>query len=479
MHPGGASLFLEEDIAGQDATEVFYGLHRHEVIIKPQYARLQIGVIDGEESVIQSHIPGELSTVPYSEPTWLTDGYFSPYYKESHRVLQKAMRKFTDEIVTPDAHAREEDGKRPSQSVIQAMADVNLHAMRLGPGKHLKGLELLGGVKPEEFDYFHEMIVTQELCRCSSRGYGDGLQAGAVIGLPPVLNYGSPAMKAKVLPEVFSGKKFIALAISEAFAGSDVAGLKCRAVKTDDGKHWIINGTKKWITNGTFADYFTVGCKTDEGLTVILVERGEGVETKPIKTSYSSTAGTAYITFENVKVPVENTLGPEGKGIFVILSNFNHERWVMCCGSARSQRVIVDECLRWTSQRKAFGKPLHSQAVIRAKLALMIQRAESTQNWLESITHQMNNMSYKEQSQKLAGPIGLLKMYSTKCAQQTATDAVQIFGGRGITRTGMGRHIEHYHRTVPFDSLLGGAEDVLGDLGVRQAMRQMPKNTML
>lgn len=87
--------------------------------------------------------------------------------------------------------------------------------------------------------------------------------------------------------------------------------------------------------------------------------------------------------------------------------------------------------------------------------------------------------SYKEQSQKLAGPIGLLKMYSTKCAQQTATDAVQIFGGRGITRTGMGRHIEHYHRTVPFDSLLGGAEDVLGDLGVRQAMRQMPKNTML
>ena len=70
-------------------------------------------------------------------------------------------------------------------------------------------------------------------------------------------------------------------------------------------------------------------------------------------------------------------------------------------------------------------------------------------------------------------------MYSTKCAQQTATDAVQIFGGRGITRTGMGRFIEHYHRTVPFDAVLGGAEDVLGDLGVRQAMRQMPKNVKL
>lgn len=136
------------------------------------------------------------------------------------------------------------------------------------------------------------------------------------------------------------------LAISEAFAGSDVMGLRTRAEKTEDGKHWIINGTKKWITNGTFADYFTVGCKTESGFTVILVERGEGVETKPISTSYSSTAGTAYVTFDNVKVPVENTLGPEGGGIFVILSNFNHERWVMCCASAAGQRQIIEECLK-------------------------------------------------------------------------------------------------------------------------------------
>jgi alkylation response protein AidB-like acyl-CoA dehydrogenase len=128
---------------------------------------------------------------------------------------------------------------------------------------------------------------------------------------------------------------------------------------------------------------------TQDGFTVILVERGEGVETKPIKTSYSPAAGTAYITFENVKVPVENTLGPEGGGIFVMLSNFNHERWVMCCASARSQRSIVEECLKWTQQRTAFGKPLNSQAVIRAKLAGMMARAESIQAWLENVTYQV------------------------------------------------------------------------------------------
>ena len=148
-----------------------------------------------------------------------------------------------------------------------------------------------------------------------------------------------------------------------------------------------------------------------------------------------------------------------------MLSNFNHERWVMCCVSARSQRAIVEECMKWVNQRKAFGKPLHSLAVVRSKLADMISRTESVQNWLENVTYQMCNMvgvdilssaspplcqplttleqSYREQASKLAGQIAFLKSYSTRCAQLTAADAVQIFGGRGITQTGMGRFVEH------------------------------------
>ncbi|KAH9838404.1 peroxisomal acyl-CoA-dehydrogenase [Rhodofomes roseus] len=481
LHPGGASVLLEEGVPGQDATEVFFSLHRYEVLERPQYKRLQVGVVQGEEPrVFPSINNGAISQVPFAEPTWLVEGYHSPYYSENHRRFQREIRKFMDEIVYPDAQARELDGKRPSQSVVDKMAAIELHAMRLGPGKHLQGRTLFGGlVKPEEFDYFHELIISQELTRCGARGYGDGINSGMVIGLPPVLNFGAPELKARVVPEVLGGKKFICLAISEAFAGSDVFGLQTTATKTEDGKHWIITGTKKWITNGMFADYFTVGCKTEDGFTVILVERGEGVETKPIKTSYSPAAGTAYVIFDNVKVPVENTLGEEGGGIFVMLSNFNHERWVMCCTSARGQRSIVEECMKWTNQRKAFGKPLNSQAVVRSKLAAMIARTESVQNWLENLTYQMCNMSYREQANKLAGPLAFLKMYSTRSAQQTATDAVQVFGGRGITQTGMGRHIEHYHRTVPFDSLLGGAEDVLADLGVRQAMRNMPKSARL
>ncbi|KAG8908340.1 hypothetical protein FRB99_007267 [Tulasnella sp. 403] len=456
-HPGGLSVLLDEEVAGKDATQVFFSLHRQEVLQKPGYAKLQIGVLEGEKSIIKAPQPGSISKIPYAEPTWLTPGFHSPYFKESHKRLVTALRKFVDEVVYPDGQAREADGKRVSQSVVDALAEKNVLAMRLGPGKHLKG----------RYDYFHEMIINQELSRIGVRGYGDGLLSGMVIGLPPVLNFGSEELKARIVPDIFAGKKFISLAISEAFAGSDVSGIRTTAKLTEDGKHWIINGTKKWITNG------------HGGFTVILVERGEGVETSPIKTSYSPAAGTAFVTFDNVKVPVGNTLGPVDGGLIVMLANFNHERWVMCCCSARAQRLVVEECLKWVNQRIVFGKPLVSQAVVRSKLADMISRVESAQNWLEHITYQMNHMNYKQQSAHLAGQIGFLKKYCTSTAQETARDAVQIFGGRGITKTGMGRFIEHYHTTVTFDSLLGGAEDVLGDLGVRQAMRKMPKDARL
>ncbi|KAF8557449.1 peroxisomal acyl-CoA-dehydrogenase [Imleria badia] len=458
IHPGGVAVLLEDHIPGQDATESFYSLHRHEVLKRPAYKRLHIGTIQGEESVITSGEVGQPSQVPFAEPTWLSDGFHSPYYKESHRRLQLAMRKFVDEVVKPEAWVREESGERASPQVMEAMAQLNVIAMKMGPGPHLKGLTLMNGaVLPEEFDYFHDLIVHQELARQGQRGYGDSLLSGLLIGLPPIIHFGSPALKARIIPEVLSGKKVLCLAVTEAFSGSDVSGMRTRATKTPDGKFWIINGTKKWITNGTCVN----------GITVILVERGEGVETKPIKTMYSASAGTAYITLDNVKVPIENTIGPEDNGMFIIFSNFNHERWVICASATVLQRLIIEEVFKWINQRKVFGKPLVSQAVIRSK------------SWVENVTHQMNNMSYKEQARKLAGPIALLKTHVTNCALDTAREAVQIFGGRGVTKTGMGQYVEQAYRGTMFDSILGGAESVLGDFGVRQALKDMPSNVRL
>ncbi|CAA7259589.1 unnamed protein product [Cyclocybe aegerita] len=478
LHPGGANVIWAESIAGKDATQAFFGLHRHEVLLRPQYKRLQIGTVQGQSEVIRPPPPGATSKVPYGEASWLTQGYFSPYYSNNHRKFQKAIREFMETVVKPESIKCDESGKKISQGVVDKMAELNIIAMRQGPGKHLEGRTLMGGiVKPEEFDYFHEGIVHMELGRVCSRAVIDGVLAGLVIGLPPVLNYGSPELKARVVAETLSGKKYLALAISEAFAGSDVGGLQTIAVR--DGDYWVVTGTKKWITNGTFADYFTTGCKTESGFTVILIERGPGVTTKPIKTAYSSVAGTAFVTFDKVRVPVTNTLGKIGGGMSVILSNFNHERWMVTATSIAAQRLAVEECMKWSTQRVVFGKPLNSQAVIRAKLANMICRIESCQNWWESVTHQMNNMNYAQQSDKLAGPIGLLKQFVSRSGRETAEDATQVFGGRALTVTGMGKFIENYHRTSGFDAILAGAEDVLGDLGVRQALKKMPRDARL
>jgi alkylation response protein AidB-like acyl-CoA dehydrogenase len=138
-------------------------------------------------------------------------------------------------------------------------------------------------------------------------------------------------------------------------------------------------------------------------------------------------------------------------------------------------RTIVEECLKWSNQRLVFGKRLVDQAVIRQKLAKMIALVEANQSWLESVTYQMCHMPYKQQAKHLAGPIGLLKLSCTRAAKDISDDAVQIWGGRGLTQTGMGKYIEMFNRTNRFDSILGGGEDVLGDLGVRQAMRNFPK----
>ena len=116
-----------------------------------------------------------------------------------------------------------------------------------------------------------------------------------------------------------------------------------------------------------FADYFVTGCRTKKGFSVLLIPRDDNVETKQIKTSYSTTAGTAFVQFENVKVPVENLLGEEHKGFIVIMSNFNHERFMMASGVIRMSMTVVEECLKWCNQRLVFHKKLIEQPVMRQK----------------------------------------------------------------------------------------------------------------
>ncbi|ORY87660.1 acyl-CoA dehydrogenase [Protomyces lactucae-debilis] len=480
-HPGGAAVLLNAEIAGQDATDQFYNLHRHSVIQK--YESLKIGSIQGEKPKIRNMVPGDLSHVPYGEPSWLLKEFDSPYFNDGHRKFQRAVRKFIEEEIKPIALECEDSGERPPAELFKLMGKpgIEMNAMRLGPGKHLHGRVLVGDIKGEDYSYIHEMIVNQELARPGpARGFGDGLNSGMSIGLPPVINFcKNEELRQRVIKEVFSGEKNICLAITEAFAGSDVRGIQTTAKLSADGSHYIVNGSKKWITNGNFSYYFTTAVKTGENqYSVLLIPRIEGVETKLIKTAYSTTAGTAYVTFDNVKIPADHLLGVEGRGLPVILSNFSHERWMMCCSSIRMQRNIYEECMKWANQRKVFGKLLIEEPVIRQKLGRMITLCESSQSWLEQVSDQMDKMNYDEQNKYLNGRIALLKMFATRCEGEISDLAVSIFGGRALTKGGMGNRVENHMRTFGFNKVLGGEEGILADLGVKQAWKNMPQEKL-
>ncbi|CAE8676369.1 unnamed protein product [Polarella glacialis] len=255
------------------------------------------------------------------------------------------------------------------------------------------GITLPGGVQFEKYDVFHDLILSEEFKRLGTYGLADGLLGAFSIGFPPVLSFGSPAMIAKVAPALLRGEKRIALAISEPYAGSDVANIRTRGELSADGSHWIVNGVKKWITGGYWADYFTTLVRCPQGMTLMLISREMGVETKKIKTSYSASAGTAYVEFRDARVPVDCVIGEVGKGFYYSMSNFNKERWAMAASGNRMSRLMVEECFKWALQRKVFGKRLIDQPVIRLKLAEMAAEVEGVHSFIEDVTYQMSKMT--------------------------------------------------------------------------------------
>jgi alkylation response protein AidB-like acyl-CoA dehydrogenase len=334
----------------------------------------------------------------------------------------------------------------------------------------------VASVAPEKWDLFHELIVTDELSRAASGGFVWNVIGGFGIGCPPVMRFGKPELVKRILPGILNGDKRICLAITEPDAGSDVANLTCEAKLSEDGKHYIVNGEKKWITNGIWSDYFTVAGRTGKpgmnGISVLVIEReAGGVSTRRMDCQGVWSSGTTYITFEDVKVPVENLIGKENQGFKVIMTNFNHERIGIIIQSIRFARVCYSESMSYAHKRKTFGQPLINHPVIRLKLANMARQIEASYSWLENLIFQCQKMSDTEAMLKLGGAIAGLKAQSTITFEYCAREASQIFGGLSYSRGGQGGKIERLYRDVRAYAIPGGSEEIMLDLSIRQALK--------
>lgn len=188
--------------------------------------------------------------IPYADPSWY-QSYHTPYFNQTHADLRAEIRQWMEDEIIPNVTEWDEAKKVPD-SVYKTMGERGWLAGLLGVHPYPTHLvkESPKCVPPEKWDLFHELLITDELSRSGSGGFVWNVLGGFGIGCPPVYKYGKKALKDRILPEILSGDKRICLAITEPDAGSDVANLTCEAKLSEDGKHYIVNGEKKWITNG-------------------------------------------------------------------------------------------------------------------------------------------------------------------------------------------------------------------------------------
>jgi len=208
------------------------------------------------------------------------------------------------------------------------------------------------------------------------------------------------------------------------------------------------------------------------GISVLLIEKDmPGVSVRKMDCQGVWSSGTTYITFEDVKVPVENLIGKENQGFKVIMTNFNHERLGIVIQSNRFARVLYEESMKYANKRVTFGKKLVEHPVIRMKLAQMARNVEACHNWMENIVYQCQMMGSTESMLRLGGAIAGLKAQSTTTFEFCAREAAQIFGGLAYSRGGQGAKVERLYRDVKAYMIPGGSLEIMEDLSIRQALK--------
>lgn len=264
--------------------------------------------------------------------------YLGPLFNEDHEAWRKTLRKFLDTEVVPFIDAWEDAGEFPRTLYSKAAS-----------------IGLLGLGFPEEYggtpinDPVYSLVTSEEFARLGAGGISASLLVHS-IGLPPVLAIGSDELKKNVVPAVLKGEKIHALAVTEPSGGSDVANLKTRAVR--QGDHYVVNGSKMFITGGMRADYLTVAVRTggpgQGGVSLLLVEADmPGFTRTSLKKQGWHSSDTAALYFDDVKVPVANLIGMENMGFAGIVLNFNNERIGLAASANAHARVCFEDALAW------------------------------------------------------------------------------------------------------------------------------------
>jgi alkylation response protein AidB-like acyl-CoA dehydrogenase len=368
-------------------------------------------------------------------------------FEEHHDRLRESIRAFVDKELAP--HADEWEETTFPDSVIRRMGELGF----------------LGLSMPEQYggqggDYFCNLVLGEEMTRSASGGLAMGVAVHTDMAMPPIHLFGSEEQKQQWLVPAIEGEKILCLGITEPDAGSDVAGIKTRAVR--DGDDYVINGSKTYITNGHRADVIVLVTKTDpdagyDGFTLFLVPMDAPgvIREQKLEKLGMHASDTALLAFQDVRVPASAMLGQEGKGFYHIMWELQGERLIGAAGCVAGAQRCFDKTLEYALEREAFGRPIGKFQAIRHKFAEMATKIEAGRQMTYTTAWRFNNGEYPVRE------ISMAKLFTAQMACEVTDECLQIHGGAGYMRE---YGIERAWRDMRLNRIGAGSDEIMLDV---------------
>lgn len=364
-----------------------------------------------------------------------------PFDTPQRRDLRDLVRRFTQREVLPHLDAWERAGQLPRE-LHRTAARAGLLALGLTEG-----------------DVIDAAIVNEELIVA---GGSSGLVAGLFthgIAVPHMLAAGDPGQLERYVLPAIRGEKIGALAITEPGGGSDVAGIRTRAVR--DGDRFVINGAKTFITSGSRADFVTTAVRTGESISLIVVDTdtpGFRV-TRTLDKMGWHCSDTAELSYVDVVVPAANLVGPQDSGFVQLMSNFAAERLSLAVSAYATAQRCLDLTVAWCRDRRTFGKPLASRQVIRHRLAEMARITDVARTY---VRHVLIRVALGE---RVVTEVAMAKNTAVAACEHVVSQAVQLHGGFGYVRDA---EVERHYRDARILGIGGGTTEIMNEIIARQ-----------
>ena len=369
------------------------------------------------------------------------------YFTEEHELFRQSFRAFLEKEAKPYIDEWEEKRRIP-RDIWKKMGDMGF----------------LGLSYPEEYggmslDFFYDVVFNEELGRMNSGGFAITQQVTQYMSGPYILKYGSEKLKQKYLPGIISGDKICSIGITEPGAGSDAQNIQTRAIR--EGDYYLVNGSKTFITNAVYGDFVITVVKTNPdagaaGVSLLVIDRNaEGVSARKLKKLGWHASDTAELSFDNVKVPVENLVGEEGKGFYYLMNGLQLERLCAVPACVTGMEWAIEQSLQYMSERQAFGRPISKFQVLRHRIAQLASEVEALKAFSYHCCKLYGDGVYDVKLCSMA------KLLATELAEKVATQCLQMYGGYGFMEE---YPMARMYRDVRVGTIGGGSSEIMREI---------------